>query len=177
MEFIKKEYNVQVLERAIKTIEALSKHPSGIELRFLADELALNKTTVFRILATLLPYDYVRQDPYTGKYRLGYKFIGLSNTVMQNIDIHEVAMPFLDELSRLTGEVVHLVIADHDMGIYIAKVDKSSGSVKMVSNIGSHFSLRPILAGAKQTLRCSARTARADLSDSPACGRIKIRVA
>lgn len=144
---MKETYNIQVLERAIKIIEVLEKYPLGISLRELADEVDLNKTTVFRILATLENYNYIIQDQNSGVYKLGYKFLELSNSVMQRLDIREIAHPYLEELSTITGEVVHLVILDGDMGLYIDKVDKSSGPFRMISSIGKHAYLHSSAVG------------------------------
>lgn len=135
---MKETYNIQVIERAIKIIEVLEKYPYGISLKELAQEVDLNKTTIFRILATLENYNYIMQDQNTGMYKLGYKFLELSNSVLQRLDIRGIIHPYLEELSTINGEVVHLVILDGDMGLYIDKVDKSSGPYKMVSSIGKH---------------------------------------
>lgn len=144
---MKDTYNVQVLERAIKIIEILEKYPSGISLKDIVDESGLNKTTVFRILATLENYSYIMQDANNGVYKLGYKFLELSNAIIKRLDIRDIAHPYLEELSHITDEVVHLVILDNDKCLYIDKVDKSSGNIKMVSSIGKHAYLHSSAVG------------------------------
>lgn len=133
-------YNVQVLERTIKILETMAKYPYGIALTDLSKEVGLNKSTVFRILATFQYYGYIMQDS-DGKYKLGYKFMELSSAVMERLDIRKIAHPYLDELSKITGEVVHLVVLDGYEGVYIDKVDNSFGTIRMYSQVGKRVSL------------------------------------
>ncbi|MDI6600823.1 MAG: IclR family transcriptional regulator [Thermoanaerobacteraceae bacterium] len=133
-------YNVQVLERTVKVLEVMAKYPYGMALTDISRDVNLNKSTVFRILATLQYYGYIMQDN-DGKYKLGYKFLELSSAVMERLDIRKIAHPYLDELSRITGEVVHLVILDGYEGVYIDKVDNSSGTIRMYSQVGKHIPL------------------------------------
>lgn len=133
-------YNVQVLERTIKVTEAMAKYPYGMALTDISKDTGLNKSTVFRILATLQNHGYIMQDN-DGKYKLGYKFLELSSAVLDRLDIRKIAHPYLEELSKITGEVVHLVILDGYEGVYIDKVDNPSGTIRMYSQVGKRIPL------------------------------------
>ena len=65
---------IQVSDRIFRTIELLAKSgPSG--LLDISNELELNKSTVHRILNSLICMDYVKQDPDTSKYSLTFKIL------------------------------------------------------------------------------------------------------
>ncbi len=54
---------IKSVVRTLTLIEALSAHPAGATVTALAAELGLPKSSVFRMLNTLLEFGYVRQDP------------------------------------------------------------------------------------------------------------------
>lgn len=52
---------VQSIERAFEIIEALAVEPRGLTVSELSERLSLHKTTVHRILQTLLQRGYVQK--------------------------------------------------------------------------------------------------------------------
>ena len=61
---------VQSVERIFQLIEQLASHPAGASLQRLAQETGLAKSTVHRLLASLVSLGYAAQEPETGRYRL-----------------------------------------------------------------------------------------------------------
>ncbi|MCI7738939.1 MAG: IclR family transcriptional regulator [Lachnospiraceae bacterium] len=131
---------IQVSERIFKTIEYLAQYgPMG--LLELSKGLDLNKTTVHRILNSLICMDYVKQDPETLKYRLSFKFCGISNQILSQNNIIDLARPYIKALAEKTGETVHLVEIDGCNAVYIDKVEASQSSVRLVSMVGKTIPL------------------------------------
>lgn len=126
---------VQSVERTFALIELLCKNgESGITELSLAS--GLNKTTVFRLLSTLLSLEYVVKNPLTEKYRLTLKFLKLSAGTLSKLDIRRYARRHLEKISALTGETVHLVERSGNEIIYIDKFESSKNSVRMASRVG-----------------------------------------
>lgn len=131
---------IQVSERIFATIECLAQNgPQG--LLELSKELGLNKSTVHRILTSLMCMDYVKQDPETLKYCLSFKFCRISSQVLAQNNIISLARPYLKELSELTGETVHLVEIDGINAVYIDKVESLHSAVRLVSMVGKSIPL------------------------------------
>lgn len=131
---------IQVSERIFSTIECLAKDgPMG--LLELSKSLGLNKTTVHRILNSLICMDYARQDPESLKYSLTFKFCGISSQILAQNNMIDLARPHLKELSNQTGETVHFVQIDGRQAVYIDKVESSRSSVRLVSRIGKSVPL------------------------------------
>ena len=126
---------VQSVERTFALIELLCKNgESGITE--LASASGLNKTTVFRLLSTLVSLEYVVKNPLTEKYRLTLKFLKLSAGTLSKLDIRRYARRHLEKISALTGETVHLVERNGGEIIYIDKFESPKNSVRMVSRVG-----------------------------------------
>ena len=92
------------------------------------------KSTVHRLLASLVSLGYAAQEPETGRYRLTLKMFELSSGIVNSMEIMDVAKAHLERLSQRTGEAVHLVIRDARDIVYIYKTE--SGPMRMSSRVG-----------------------------------------
>lgn len=131
---------IQVSERIFNTIECLAQN-GAMGLQELSTELHLNKSTVHRILNSLICMDYVRQDAETSRYSLSFKICGLSNQILSQNSMIDIARPFIKELSASSGETVHLVQLDGINATYIDKVEASRNSIRMISMVGKSIPL------------------------------------
>lgn len=131
---------IQVADRLFHVIETLAATgPMG--LLELSKVLDLNKSTVHRVLNSLIYMGYVKQDASTSKYSLTYKICRLANQVLNQIDLVDIARPYLKELSVKTGETVHLVEREEISAVYIDKVENSANTVRLVSKVGKSIPL------------------------------------
>lgn len=129
------QYSVQSVERALRILDKLVEKKGGVALTTFSQEIGLHKSTVHRLITTLMNHGYVEQDTVTGYYKLGLKLVGLSNAVLDTIDVRRTAKPFLTELNDLTNEVVHLVVLNSCDVVYIDKI-ASDQSITINSSIG-----------------------------------------
>ncbi len=136
-EEIREEKNpIQVADRLFLTMETLAQRgPMG--LIELSNQMELHKSTVHRLLNSLIYMGYARQDLETGKYSLTFKLLELSNQLLAHVDVIEIVRPYLKKLMRQTGETVHFVQKDGNYAVYIDKVESDQNSVRMVSKVGS----------------------------------------
>ena len=63
----RKKNGVQSVERIFALIEQLAAHPAGASLQRLAQDTQLAKSTVHRLLASLVGLGYVAQDETSGR--------------------------------------------------------------------------------------------------------------
>ncbi|SHF47934.1 IclR family transcriptional regulator [Desulforamulus putei] len=126
---------VQSLDRALDILEELSRHESGLGVTEIGSIVGLHKSTVHRLLHTLMLRGYVEKKNDTEKYRLGLKLISLGQARLDSMEIRSEARPFLQELMEQTQEAVHLCLWENGKVVYIDKVE-SRNSVLMYSRIG-----------------------------------------
>lgn len=127
---------VQSVERTFDIIEALSQAPKGIGLSGLSSATSLNKSTVHRLLGCLIKMGYVAQDENSAKYYLTIKMYEVGGRILNKLDMMTIARPYLEKLSNITGEAVHLVVRDGVDIVYIFKEDAGNNSVRMASQVG-----------------------------------------
>ena len=123
---------IQVADRLFLVMEQLAE-TGPVTLAELCSHLDLNKSTVHRLLSSLMYMEYVKQDSETGKYSLSFKLLGLSNKLLSHIDILDTVRPCLKKLSEETGETVHFVQLDGLEAVYIYK-EESGKEAKLHSH-------------------------------------------
>jgi DNA-binding IclR family transcriptional regulator len=129
---------VQTIERASSILDILGQSPQGISIRELSSKIKLPKGTIHRLLSSLSYFGYVRQDPKTRNYLLGFKLVELGNLLLNQLDLRKEAEPFLKDLAERTKETVHMVILDRNEVVYIDKVetDQHTSGLRMASRVG-----------------------------------------
>lgn len=103
---------INSLDRALRMLEVLGDSENNIGVTELGQKLDVDKSTAYRLLATLAARGYVEQEPETKKYKLGLKVVELSSMVLDKMELRKVAKPFMKELMRRTNETIHLAILD-----------------------------------------------------------------
>lgn len=131
---------IQVADRLFLVLETLA-DTGPVTLADLCRQLSLNKSTLHRILSSLIYMGYVKQDSETGRYSLSLKLLSLSNKMLGHMDILDAVRPSLKSLAQNTGETVHFVQLDGVEAVYIYKEESTQNSVRMVSKVGSRIPL------------------------------------
>lgn len=126
---------VQSAERIFQVMEMLADN-GEMGLMELSAALGLHKSTVHRLLMSLIYMGYAKQDEATQKYMLSYKVVNMASKILDRMDILQVAKPYMDRLSDLSGEAVHLVQREGNNILYIYKTEAKIGIIRMVSHVG-----------------------------------------
>ncbi|GGK22188.1 IclR family transcriptional regulator [Caldalkalibacillus thermarum] len=127
---------VQSVDRALTLLEYLADEPEGLGVTELSNRMDLPKSTIHRFLKTLLERQYIRQNPKTGQYQLGLRLLYLSGSLMDQLDVRKVALPYLEALCKATNEVIHLCVRDGDEAVYVEKVE-GDNTIRMYSKVGN----------------------------------------
>ena len=129
---------VQTIERVSYLLDILGQSPHGISIRDLSARVELPKGTTHRLLSSLVYFGYVRQDPKTRNYLLGFKLVELGQILLSQLDLRREAEPFLRDLAERTKETVHLVFLDRHEIVYLDKVEgfHDHSGLRMASRIG-----------------------------------------
>ncbi len=126
---------VQSVDRTLSILEILAANSEGLRLTELSKEMDLAKSTVHRLLKTLISKGYVQQNEKNGTYQLGLQCLVLASSLLNNLDIRTVAKEALHTLAESAKEVVHLCLHDKNEVVYIDKVE-SNQTLRMYSQIG-----------------------------------------
>ena len=139
--YFKEEQNpIQVADKIFAVLEELASD-GPLALTEISQRVMLNKTTVHRVLNSLIYMGYAKQDGVTGKYDLGFKICDVAGYVLNKLDVVGSIRPFLKELLRVSEETVHLVQLESTYAVYIDKIESQTNSIRLVSRTGKSLPL------------------------------------
>lgn len=116
------EKSIQVLERAFDILEALAQSKGPVGLSDLAQKTTMSKSTVFRIVHTMVERGYVEKT-LEGLYTIGPKMFDTLSYHINSLELQTEAKPYLALLKRTLGLTAHLGILD---GGYVSYIEKET---------------------------------------------------
>ena len=131
-------YRIQAIERAVSILNAFTVDDPELGVTELAERVGLHKSTVHRFMVNLDAAGLVERNARTGRYRLGLHIFELGGLVMQQMNLWDEALPFLEGLVRDTGETGHLAVLDGGEAIYIERVE-ARRALRVPSAIGRGY--------------------------------------
>ena len=133
-------FNTKFLNHSVAKAFAILEHFTPEKpawgVRELAIVLKANKSTTYRLLATLEELNVLRQDPITEKYSLGLKLFELGNRVNIQDAFVRQTHPELEKVAEAISETVHLAILKEGRVFMVDKVEGTKG-LKLNSRIGT----------------------------------------
>jgi len=112
---------VQSLARAFAIMEEIARNRDGIGLADLSKRVGLHNSTTFHLVKTLVSLGYVRQMQDTKRYRIGRPLFALAASALDEVEMVSLATPFLEDLSRETGESAHFSVRMDDAVVVLAR--------------------------------------------------------
>lgn len=100
------------VDKALQILEAFNISHPELSVSELEEILSLPKVSIYRFLRVLLKKGFIMQNSQTRKYRLGIKVFELGSIVLKDMELRKVAFPLIEELSKQSGETVHLGVLD-----------------------------------------------------------------
>jgi IclR family acetate operon transcriptional repressor len=116
-------YSIEVLRRAFDILTAFSHVKPAMSLAEVVAAVQLPKTTVFRVLSSLIEGGYCEWDPRTGKYGLGFELLRLADIRRRQGNVHDVAAPVMREIRDAVNETVILSVRAGDSRVHIDFVE------------------------------------------------------
>lgn len=128
-------YRVQVLERAVDILLALSEDSRELAAGEVAERLSLHKSTVHRLLTALDHHRLIRRTADTGRYALWLRLFEFGTRARRGLQPRERAQPHQDQLARETGETAHICVFDNAEMVSVAHADRPR-SPRMPDTVG-----------------------------------------
>lgn len=117
------EHSIPVIDRMMELLTELERHSVGLTISELTSLLAFPRTTVYRILNTLLRHEVVRRTD-DGTYHLGRRLLSLAantSTRFSDVNLAATCQPFLERPAAELSEGINLSVLDDD-GVLVLPV-------------------------------------------------------
>jgi len=122
------QYPIESAGNALRLLMMFRESPQ-VRLADARDELGVAHSTAHRLMAMLVYYNFVRQDPVSRAYVAGPMLVEVGLSVVRSMDIRTAAHDVLEALSAETGETAHLAVLE-------------GGNVRFLDGVESSRALR-----------------------------------
>lgn len=115
--------SIKTMGKLVSVLDCFSTSERALTVGDIAARTGLPRSTAHRSINALKEVGFLDQDRRRDSYRLGLKLFQLGTTVLHSMDIQSEARPFVEALSTLTGENVHLCVFDGERMVFVESAD------------------------------------------------------
>jgi DNA-binding IclR family transcriptional regulator len=163
-----------VTSRALAILDAFDSTAPRLSLSEIATRSGTPLTTAHRLLAELTEWGALNRRS-DGRYEIGHKLWDLGLLAPVQMELRQVASPFMQDVHTAIRDTVHLAVREGSSALYVERISGRE-SVPIVSQVGSRLPLhatgvgKVLLAAAPQdvvdqTLRSLTRITRHTIVD------------
>lgn len=127
---------INSLSRGLQILQLLAEENRPLGVTDIAERLAVDPSTSYRLLATLEKHRFIRQES-SKKYTLGFGVLAIASALVRQIDVATIATPYLRELMAGTGESAHVAVIDGNRAAFVAQAT-APGMLRVDTPLGSH---------------------------------------
>lgn len=135
---------VRAVDRALDILLCFAGNDGGMSLSDIARHVGLHKSTVHRLLTSLVHKGFLRKHPQSDKYLIGWSVLELLSHIYQADDLSTIVLPEMARLRDETGESVSLYIRSNLERLRIQAVE-SNEPIRNVASVGKKY---PLYVGA-----------------------------
>ncbi|MCZ7664952.1 MAG: IclR family transcriptional regulator [Thermoleophilia bacterium] len=150
-----KNENVNVVVKVVAILDALSTQREATATQ-LAEQLSEPRSSVYRLLGSMQRMELVDVGSHRGTYRLGLKLLKLGNAVVNQLDLHRIAAPVMEDLRDAFGFTTFLFVRRGREAVCIERLDGLRVTA-VTPGLGGSLALH-LGAGPKSILAFSPRS-------------------
>ena len=113
-------YYIEAVGKAINALFAFQGHSEGLTLDEVVAQTRIAKSSVYRLLCTLVETGLIEFKADEGRYLLGSKLFQLASSAKPNIN--KVAEPQMRKLWSDVQETVNLGVLDNNEIVYLSRI-------------------------------------------------------
>lgn len=130
---------VPAVDQALKLLMHLAKNTEiKLTLTEICERVGIHKSKGYTILNTLKQYDLIQKDERTKTYGLGLGIVHLAHNVLDNMEIRDVAAPYLVKLANESKCTAHLLTINQDM-VYVVSAYEGSPDIGFTLRKGFRY--------------------------------------
>jgi IclR family acetate operon transcriptional repressor len=141
------QYNIELVDKLVRLLEALGEAPGGLSLQALAARTGYVKSSIHRAVQSLRHHGYVEQPAAGGPYRLGVKILLLARGLKEGIGLLTYARPYLEELGHAFNESVYLAMLRGGRAIFVEVIETRRRELRLVGPLDAVVSYHATAAG------------------------------
>ena len=127
---------IQSLDRGLEILLIIGKSGKPLSLNDISEHFSLDRSSVFRLIQTLMKKGFVVQESETKRYALGFRVLELSGYFTEYGNIERLMRPILRRVATHTHQNTHLAILDGAEVVFIA-VEQPRDKITLNLSVGN----------------------------------------
>lgn len=117
-------HNLKSLFKITEILDCFSLSERELSVSEIARRTGMPKSTTHRIIDSLRTVGFLDQDASRERYRLGLRLFEYGSTVLGSMELNRVANPFVEALTKRSGENVHLCVFNGSHMLLVKRASK-----------------------------------------------------
>jgi DNA-binding IclR family transcriptional regulator len=138
---------VRSAARAFQILELIGARREGLRQAEIAQALNIPKSTLSKLITSLVAGDYLTIDTRSRTYTIGPQVLVLANSYLSSLDVVEIAQPIVREAMMETGESASLMIKRGQEGLIVCKEKTAQPIIIARLSIGDRVPLYATAGG------------------------------
>jgi DNA-binding IclR family transcriptional regulator len=127
---------INSLSRGVEILRLLARAEGSLGVTDLAEQLQVDPSTAYRLLATLESAGFVQQDTDSKKYTVGYGILDVASALLRRLSVVTISDQYLRAITTLTRESTHVAVLDGPRAVFVAR-QSGAGILRVETTVGS----------------------------------------
>lgn len=129
---------LQTIQKAGELLALFDREHTEWGVREVADKLKMAKSSTHDLISSLAKLGFLNKTE-DNRYRLGWRLVTLSETLLATTELRKEARPVLEDLAAQYQETIHLAVLDDTQAIYVDKLEGRQAVRVELTSLGARL--------------------------------------
>jgi len=129
---------LQTIQKAGDVLAMFDREHTEWGVREAAQKLKMSKSSVHDLMSSLAKLGFLNKTE-DNRYRLGWRLVTLSETLLATTELRKEAHPVLEELAAHYQETIHLAVLDDTQAVYVDKLEGRQAVRVELTSLGARL--------------------------------------
>jgi DNA-binding IclR family transcriptional regulator len=129
---------LQTIQKAGELLALYDRDHTEWGVREAATKLKIAKSSAHDLMSSLAQLGFLNRTE-ENRYRLGWRLVTLSETLLATTELRKEAHPVIEELAARYQETVHLAVLDGTQAVYVDKLEGSQAVRVELTSLGARL--------------------------------------
>ena len=129
---------LQTLQKAGELLALFDRSHTEWGVRKVAAKLKIAKSSTHDLMSSLAKLGFLNKTE-ENRYRLGWRLVTLSETLLATTELRQEAHPVMEELAARYQETIHLAVLDDTQAVYVDKLEGRQAVRVELTSLGARL--------------------------------------
>jgi DNA-binding IclR family transcriptional regulator len=129
---------LQTIQKASEVLALFDRDHTEWGVREVAEKLHTAKSSAHDLMSSLAQVGFLQKTD-DGRYRLGWRLVTMSETLLTTTELRKASRPVLEELAAQYQETIHLAVLDGTQVVYMDKLEGRQAVRVELTSLGARL--------------------------------------